>query len=93
MHKGPIWAIIVSVIAIVSIYFLTDIKENQDIQAINKVIDSNDNEIISRFLESIDEEDRNTALSLFEEAKSSQNSENVATIRKQSSTFPTRRRN
>ena len=74
MHKGPIWAIIVSVIAIVSIYFLTDIKENQDIQAINKVIDSNDNETISRFLESIDEEDRNTALSLFEEAKSSQNS-------------------
>ena len=80
MHKGPIWAIIVSIIAIVSIYFLTDIKENPDIQTINKVIDSDDNETISLFLDSIDEEERNTALSLFQEARDSQDSAAVEAL-------------
>lgn len=68
MHKGPIWAIIISIIAIVSIYFFTDIKENRDIQATNKVTGSSNNETISQFLDSIDEDERNIALSLLQDA-------------------------
>lgn len=75
MHKGPIWAIIISIIAVVGIYFFTDIKPKKDAQIITVVDNTSEAPLITSFLNSLDEGERAKAQALYNDASSNQNAQ------------------
>jgi tetratricopeptide (TPR) repeat protein len=77
MHKGPIAAIIISIIAIVGIYFFTDIKENKDVTTLETVDAPIDNDQISAFKATLDEDDRVKVQSLYDDAIKNKNPQAV----------------
>ena len=77
MRKGPIYAIILSVIALVSIYLFTDIKENKSTNNIEKVSAETDISEISNFNKTLSEEDLTQLNQLYSQAKDERSKEAV----------------
>lgn len=78
MQKGPIYAIVISIIAIVAIYFFTDIKESsKENQASNGVSLEVDNSSIETFNKTLNEADLEKVNLLLEKATNENSKEAV----------------
>lgn len=68
MHKGPITAIIVSIVALIGIYFFTDIKEKNSKEEVNIAEVQIDNQTVDNFIATLDETDQNNLKTLYQRA-------------------------
>jgi len=73
MRKGPVYAILVSIIALVSIYIFTDIKESKNKTNTDLILVDSDISEINIFNKSLNEKDVSTLNQLYDEAKNNGN--------------------